>query len=106
MLSTAALWCILLASFSAASPTIPSNLLISRAAPFPVPLTVCCIGDSITSGIGSTGDNEGDAYRRYLYDLITQGGTSATFVGKQTGQYSVSGGGVATVTSPNFPQPE
>ncbi|KAK4495500.1 hypothetical protein PRZ48_013832 [Zasmidium cellare] len=47
---------------------------LHRRAPFPVPLKVCCVGDSITSGIGSTGDNEGDAWRRYLYDLITQGG--------------------------------
>ncbi|KAF2161055.1 carbohydrate esterase family 3 protein [Zasmidium cellare ATCC 36951] len=79
---------------------------LHRRAPFPVPLKVCCVGDSITSGIGSTGDNEGDAWRRYLYDLITQGGTSSTFVGKQTGQYSAPGGGVASVSSPNFPQPD
>lgn len=50
---------------------------LHRRSPFPVALKVCCVGDSITAGIGSTGDNLGDAWRRYLYDLITQGTLTA-----------------------------
>ncbi|KAF2172258.1 carbohydrate esterase family 3 protein [Zasmidium cellare ATCC 36951] len=87
-------------------PDVEIMKLSGRSSPFPVPLTICCVGDSITAGVGSEGDNAGDSYRLYLYNMITQAGTSVNFVGKQTGMYQPTTTSGLEPATGNDPEPD
>ena len=56
---------------------ISSNLLDAA------PIRICCMGDSITQGIGTAGSNGGYSWRYWLWKSMIEDGYSVNFVGSR-----------------------